>query len=220
MADIILSNIHKKFGNKTLFRDFSLKIERGEFLAIMGESGAGKTTLLNMMGLLERPDSGVVMICGQKNPAFSSHAAVELRRHHISYLFQNYGLIDTETVESNMRTATHFKQVSRKKERRLIAAALEQVGLQGYEQRKVYTLSGGEQQRVAIARALIHRPKILFADEPTAQLDSASAAHIARTFQKLALQNEICILMTTHDASILEYAGALWNIDNGQVTRG
>ena len=86
MADIILSNIHKKFGNKTLFRDFSLKIERGEFLAIMGESGAGKTTLLNMMGLLERPDSGVVTICGQKNPAFSSHAAVELRRHHISYL--------------------------------------------------------------------------------------------------------------------------------------
>ena len=171
MADIILSNIHKKFGNKTLFRDFSLKIERGEFLAIMGESGAGKTTLLNMMGLLERPDSGVVTICGQKNPAFSSHAAVELRRHHISYLFQNYGLIDTETVESNMRTATHFKQVSRKKERRLIAAALEQVGLQGYEQRKVYTLSGGEQQRVALAKVIAKSPQIIFADEPTGSLD-------------------------------------------------
>lgn len=115
MADITLSNIRKKFGNKILFQDFSLKIERGEFLAIMGESGAGKTTLLNMMGLLEKPDSGTITICGQKNPGFSSHAAVELRRHHISYLFQNYGLIDTETVEGNMRTATHFKQISKKK---------------------------------------------------------------------------------------------------------
>src|SRR5699024_9973724 len=178
MADIILSNIHKKFGNKTLFRDFSLKIERGEFLAIMGESGAGKTTLLNMMGLLERPDSGVVTICGQKNPAFSSHAAVELRRHHISYLFQNYGLIDTKTEESNMRTATHFKQVSRKKERRLIAAALEQVGLQGYEKRKVYTLSGGEQQRVALAKVIAKSPQIIFADEPTGSLDERNRSYV------------------------------------------
>ena len=114
MADIILSNICKRFGEKTLFENFSLKIERGEFLSIMGESGAGKTTLLNMMGLLDRPDSGTVVLCGQKNPAFSSRTAVNLRRRHISYLFQNYGLIDTETVENNMRIATHFKSMRRK----------------------------------------------------------------------------------------------------------
>lgn len=198
MADIILSNIHKKFGNKTLFRDFSLKIERGEFLAIMGESGAGKTTLLNMMGLLERPDSGVVTICGQKNPAFSSHAAVELRRHHISYLFQNYGLIDTENVESNMRTATHFKQVSRKKERRLIAAALEQVGLQGYEQRKVYTLSGGEQQRVALAKVIAKSPQIIFADEPTGSLDERNRSYVMEILKELNHRGKT-IVVVTHD---------------------
>ena len=140
MNDITLTNIEKKFGDKILFHDFSLAIERGEFLAIMGESGAGKTTLLNIMGLLEKPDSGAVTICGQKNPAFSSRAAVELRRHRISYLFQNYGLVDTETVENNMRTATHFKRIGKKEERRLIAEALEQAGLKGYEKRKVYTL--------------------------------------------------------------------------------
>ena len=174
MADIILSNICKRFGEKTLFENFSLKIERGEFLSIMGESGAGKTTLLNMMGLLDRPDSGTVVLCGQENPAFSSRTAVNLRRRHISYLFQNYGLIDTETVENNMRIATHFKSISKKKERRLIADALEQVGLQGYEKRKVYTLSGGEQQRVALAKVIAKSPQIIFADEPTGSLDECN----------------------------------------------
>ena len=167
MADIILSNISKRFGDKTLFENFSLKIEQGEFISIMGESGAGKTTLLNMMGLLDRPDSGTIVLCGQKNPEFSSRTAINLRRRHISYLFQNYGLIDTETVESNMRIATHFKSVSKKKERCLIADALAQVGLHGYEGRKVYTLSGGEQQRVALAKVIAKSPQIIFADEPT-----------------------------------------------------
>lgn len=190
MADIILSNICKRFGEKTLFENFSLKIERGEFLSIMGESGAGKTTLLNMMGLLDRPDSGTVVLCGQKNPAFSSRTAVNLRRRHISYLFQNYGLIDTETVENNMRIATHFKSISKKKERRLIADALEQVGLQGYEKRKVYTLSGGEQQRVALAKVIAKSPQIIFADEPTGSLDELCAGDFARA--ELSRKNDCC----------------------------
>ena len=176
MADIILSNISKKFGDKTLFHNFSLKIESGEFIAIMGESGAGKTTLLNMMGLLEKPDSGTVVLCGQKNPSFSSRAAIDMRRHHISYLFQNYGLIDTETVESNMRIATHFKSISKKKERRLIAGALEQVGLQGYEKRKVYTLSGGEQQ----------------------SLDEHNRNYVLEILQELNYQGKT-IVVVTHD---------------------
>ena len=113
------------------------RTDRIRNVVLLGHGGAGKTTLLNMMGLLDSPDSGTVVLCGQKNPAFSSRTAVSLRRRHISYLFQNYGLIDSETVENNMRIATHFKVVSRKKERRLIADALSQVGLQGYEKRKV-----------------------------------------------------------------------------------
>lgn len=205
MADITLSNIRKKFGNKILFQDFSLKIERGEFLAIMGESGAGKTTLLNMMGLLEKPDSGTITICGQKNPGFSSHAAVELRRHHISYLFQNYGLIDTETVEGNMRTATHFKQISRKKERLLIEGALEQVGLRGYEKRKVYTLSGGEQQRVALAKVIAKSPQIIFADEPTGSLDERNRNYVLEILKELNYRGKT-IVVVTHDSYVNECA--------------
>ena len=198
MADIILSNISKKFGDKILFNNFSLKIERGEFIAIMGESGAGKTTLLNMMGLLEKPDSGSVVLCGQKNPSFSSRAAIDMRRHHISYLFQNYGLIDTETVESNMRIATHFKSISKKKEWRLIAGALEQVGLQGYEKRKVYTLSGGEQQRVALAKVIAKSPQIIFADEPTGSLDEHNRNYVLEILQELNYQGKT-IVVVTHD---------------------
>ena len=103
MTAITLSNINKRFGEKVLFRDYSLHIEAGEFVAIKGESGAGKTTLLNIIGLLETPDSGSVTLCGARNPSFSSRAAVHLRRHKLSYLFQNYGLVDTDTVEANIR---------------------------------------------------------------------------------------------------------------------
>ena len=180
MADIILSNICKRFGEKTLFENFSLKIERGEFLSIMGESGAGKTTLLNMMGLLDRPDSGTVVLCGQKNPAFSSRTAVNLRRRHISYLFQNYGLIDTETVENNMRIATHFK-------------------------RKVYTLSGGEQQRVALAKVIAKSPQIIFADEPTGSLDECNRDYVLEILQELNYQGKT-IVVVTHDPHVNECA--------------
>ncbi len=198
MNDITLTNIEKKFGDKILFHDFSLAIERGEFLAIMGESGAGKTTLLNIMGLLEKPDSGAVTICGQKNPAFSSRAAVELRRHRISYLFQNYGLVDTETVENNMRTATHFKRIGKKEERRLIAEALEQAGLKGYEKRKVYTLSGGEQQRVALAKVIAKSPQIIFADEPTGSLDEHNRNDVLALLKEFHRRGKT-IVVVTHD---------------------
>lgn len=198
MAAIILSNICKRFGEKTLFENFSLKIEQGEFLAIMGESGAGKTTLLNIMGLLDRPDSGSIVLCGQKNPDFSSRAAINLRRRHISYLFQNYGLIDTESVENNIYISTHFKHISRKKERRLIADALAQVGLQGYEKRKVYTLSGGEQQRVALAKVIAKSPQIIFADEPTGSLDESNRDYVLEILQELNYQGKT-IVVVTHD---------------------
>lgn len=205
MADIILKDIKKCFGNKVLFNNFSLTIEKGDFLAIMGESGAGKTTLLNMMGLLDSPDSGTIAICGKENLSFSSHAAVELRRRYISYLFQNYGLIDTETVESNMRVATHFKRLSSKKEKRLISMSLEQVGLQGYEHRKVYTLSGGEQQRIALAKVIAKSPQIIFADEPTGSLDERNRNYVLEILKELNHQGKT-IVVVTHDPYVNECA--------------
>ena len=198
MADIILTNISKSFGDKVLFREYSLEIEHGDFVAIMGASGSGKTTLLNIMGLLEKPDSGETTLCGQKKLSFSSPAANKLRREKISYLFQNYGLIDTETVEGNMKIATHFKKLGKRDEQQLIANALAQVGLQGYEHRKVYTLSGGEQQRVALAKIIAKSPQIIFADEPTGSLDEKNRDYVLEILKELNHQGKT-VVVVTHD---------------------
>lgn len=203
MTDIILSNVCKKFGNKVLFDNLSLKVERGEFLSIMGESGAGKTTLLNIMSLLEKPDSGNITICGYKNPTFYSRKAINLRRNYISYLFQNYGLIDTETVENNLKIAIHFKSINKKQN--LISNALEQVGLQGYEKRKVYTLSGGEQQRVALAKVIAKSPQIIFADEPTGSLDEANRNYVLKILKELNCKGKT-IIVVTHDPYVNDCA--------------
>ena len=199
MTAITLSNINKRFGEKVLFRDYSLHIEAGEFVAIKGESGAGKTTLLNIIGLLERPDSGSVTLCGARNPSFSSRAAVHLRRHKLSYLFQNYGLVDTDTVEANMKLATRFGKAKGKAEKERIADALAQVGLSGYERRKVYTLSGGEQQRVALARILCAKPEAILLDEPFSALDSYLKWQLELELSDLLAAFRGPILWVSHD---------------------
>ena len=108
MAIISLSNICKKYDENIIFDNYSLDIEEGEFVSIMGKSGAGKSTLLNIIGLLEKPDSGDIVINGVKNPKFQSSTGIKLLRHHISYLFQNYGLVENETVEQNLKIGTRY----------------------------------------------------------------------------------------------------------------
>ena len=184
MADIILSGITKKYGDRVLFQDFSLKVEKGEFLSITGESGAGKTTLLNMMGLLEQPDRGNIILFGRRNLKFSSRQAVELRRHKISYLFQNYGLIDTETVMDNMKLAVRFYKISGAERR--------------YERRKIYTLSGGEQQRVALAKVIAKSPQLIFADEPTGSLDEKNREYVLDILKALNRRGKT-VVVVTHD---------------------
>ena len=205
MTAITLSNINKRFGEKVLFRDYSLHIEAGEFVAIKGESGAGKTTLLNIIGLLETPDSGSITLCGARNPSFSSRAAVHLRRHKLSYLFQNYGLVDTDTVEANMKLATRFGKAKGKAEKERIADALAQMGLSGYERRKVYTLSGGEQQRVALARALAVKPEFIVCDEPISALDVSIQAQVINMFEELQEKLGVAYLFIAHDLNIVKY---------------
>ena len=178
MTAITLSNINKRFGEKVLFRDYSLHIEAGEFVAIKGESG---------------------------NPSFSSRAAVHLRRHKLSYLFQNYGLVDTDTVEANMKLATRFGKAKGKAEKERIADALAQVGLSGYERRKVYTLSGGEQQRVALAKIIAKSPDIILADEPTGSLDERNRSYVMDILKELNRQGKT-IVVVTHDPYVSDCA--------------
>jgi len=206
MADIVLEDIYKRFNEKTIFENFSLEVNKGEYLSIMGESGKGKTTLLNIIGMIDKPDSGTVIIQGHKNPDFSSRASVNLRRYSISYLFQNCGLIDTETVENNLKIALHFKKVSKGKKKTLIADTLSYVGLKGYERRKIFTLSGGEQQRVALAKIIAKSPQIILADEPTGNLDHKNRNYVLEILKNLNSEGKT-VIVVTHDPYVASCAG-------------
>ncbi len=198
MAMITMKNIEKKFGEKVIFNGFDMNVEAGEFVSIMGKSGKGKTTLLNMIGMIEHPDGGDITICGEKNPKFYSASARKLRAHKIAYLFQNYGLIDNDTVEQNLKVSARFRKESRAKQKERFAAALEAVGLKGYEKRKVFTLSGGEQQRVALAKVIVKDPELILADEPTGSLDADNRDYILNIMKKLNEKGKT-IIVVTHD---------------------
>ena len=205
MVVMKLENISKKFGEKTIFDGFSLEINQGDYVSIMGESGKGKTTLLNILGMLETPDSGTVTVCGKKNPKFLSKSTKNLRRNEISYLFQNYGLIDTDTVEENLKLVLKYKNQSSKEKNQNIDVALKQVGLAGFQKRKIFTLSGGEQQRVALAKIILKNPKIILADEPTGSLDSKNRDYVLNILKGLNKQGKT-IVVVTHDTEVAKHA--------------
>lgn len=198
---IKLEGVCKRFGEKNLFNNLSMEIEQGEFVSIMGESGAGKTTLLNIIGMLEPPDRGNVTVCGQQSSSFSSRTATLLRRNHISYLMQNYGLIDTETVKYNLSISVYFKKLSKAKKKQLYSSALERVGLPGYEKRKIYTLSGGEQQRIALAKIMVKSPQLILADEPTGSLDARNRDIVLAMLRQLNEEGKT-IVVVTHDPTV------------------
>lgn len=198
---IKLEGVCKRFGEKNLFNNLSMEIEQGEFVSIMGESGAGKTTLLNIIGMLEPPDRGNVTVCGQQSSSFSSRTATLLRRNHISYLMQNYGLIDTETVKYNLSISVHFNKLSKAKKKQLYSSALERVGLPGYEKRKIYTLSGGEQQRIALAKIMVKSPQLILADEPTGSLDARNRDIVLAMLRQLNEEGKT-IVVVTHDPTV------------------
>lgn len=206
MTLIKVDGLCKRFGEKTLFQDFSLVVDSGEFVSIMGESGAGKTTLLNIIGMLEPPDKGSVSVCGHKASRFSGRSATLLRRTKISYLMQNYGLVDTETVEYNLSLSAHFKKMTKKEKREAYSSALTKVGLSGYEKRKIYTLSGGEQQRVALAKIIIKSPQLILADEPTGSLDARNRDAVLSMLKEFNREGKT-ILVVTHDPIVSSCAG-------------
>lgn len=205
MQAITLKNIGKKYGNKTILHNFSLDIEQGDYISITGESGKGKTTILNIIGMLDSPSSGEFSILGNRNPKFTSSTAIGLRRYDISYLFQNYGLIDTETVEENIKVALRFKRMSKIKQKQIISHALKEVGLSGYEGREVFTLSGGEQQRIALAKIIAKSPKIILADEPTGSLDEKNRDYVLKILENFHQAGKT-VIVVTHDPFVASCA--------------
>lgn len=203
---IEVTGLNKKFGNRHIIENFNLEIEKGEFVAIVGPSGCGKSTLLNVLGMLEKYDGGKIKINGKKLPEINSKAATMVRRNVINYLFQNYALIDNETVEKNLLIAMEFVNKSHKVKLNMISKTLDYVGLKHLQKEVVNTLSGGEQQRVALARTILKPGNIVLADEPTGSLDPKSSDNAFGLIKQLCKENGKTVVMVTHNMELAKRA--------------
>lgn len=195
---IELVNINKNFGEKTILDDCSFNINPNDFVAIVGESGSGKTTLLNILGLIESVDSGKVKMFDEEYIKPNSIQANKLIRERIGFVFQNFALIDNQTVLNNLLMAMKYRTLKKSEKLVEIEKVLEFVGLGGYQNKKIYELSGGEQQRIAIARAILKPHDLILADEPTGSLDDVNKQIIFELFEKLNEQGKT-IIIVTHD---------------------
>lgn len=207
---IKLNKITKKFGSKALFKDFSYSFNEGQSYALIGNSGSGKTTLLNIIGKLENPNSGEVTISGLNIAKIPDR---KYYRDYIGYLFQNYGLIDNETILQNLELAFVGKKLAKSDRHKKMLDALNQVNLKIDTKRKIYSLSGGEAQRVAIAKLILKNPPIILADEPTASLDIDNSKEVIDLI--LSLQNDAkIIIIATHNPNIWRKVDAVIDINS------
>lgn len=198
---IEINNLTKKFGDKVLFSNFNLTIQSGEMVAIVGKSGCGKTTLLNMIGLIDLEYSGTIQCNKVKINNLNHNSKQYFIRENINYLFQNYALIDDQSVQENLELALYYTKLSKEDKKKVIAKSLAKVDLIGYEQKKVYTLSGGEQQRVALARSIIKSGNIILADEPTGNLDDENRDIVMHNLLEQKAQGKT-IVIVTHDINL------------------
>lgn len=206
-----MKEVTKKYGDKRVLDKLSLVIKDGEMVAITGVSGKGKSTILNIIGLLENYDEGVVTIDSESNIKPNSSKSVKILRKKISYLFQNFALIDEETVYYNLDLALKYVKKNKSEKKELIRQALEKVGLSGIEKSKVFELSGGEQQRVALARIMLKPCKIILADEPTGSLDDVNLSKVMEILKMLNNEGKTIVLVT-HDKNVASKCDRIINI--------
>jgi putative ABC transport system ATP-binding protein len=196
----------------------SLRIERGEFIALLGQSGSGKSTLLNLLAGLDRPTSGSVRVQGRDLAEMSSQQLAQYRRNDVGMVFQSFHLIPSMTITDNVELPMRFAEVERAERAQRVREALERVGLGGRLQHRPSELSGGEQQRVSIARALVNRPALLLADEPTGNLDSRTGEDILNLIRDLSMSLGMTVVMVTHERALAErFAQRLIFLGDGKL---
>ena len=194
----------------------SLEIPKGCLAILKGRSGSGKTTFLNMLGALDLPTKGAVFCMGEDITMWSEARREKLRRKKIGFVFQSVSLIPMMTAYENVEFALRMADIKDGRAER-VEECLKMVGLGGRMHHMPQEMSGGEQQRVAIARAVAHRPGIIFADEPTAELDSATALGVMKLFQEMVEREQVTIVMTTHDTSLMGAGDIVYELEDGKL---
>ncbi|PWT98214.1 MAG: hypothetical protein C5B51_29725 [Terriglobia bacterium] len=202
----------------TALDEVSLDIQRGEFLAIAGPSGSGKSTLLNLIGCLDSPSNGRIRIDGVDIGALRPVEAAALRRDKIGFVFQNFNLIPVFNAAENVEYPLLLRRMPERERRRRVTEALESVGLIDRARHRPDLLSGGERQRVAVARAIVHRPALVLADEPTANLDTQTAIHLIDLMHELNGRLGVTFLFSTHDQRLLERTPRIVRLCDGKIT--
>lgn len=220
-AIVSLHNVTKRYtrGKQTVevLHDINIEIAQGDFVALMGPSGSGKTTLLNLIGGLDQPSTGEVVVAGERIDKLSGAKLAKWRARHIGFVFQFYNLMPMLNAQRNVELPLLLTSLSASRRKQNAAAALAVVGLAERAKHKPSELSGGQAQRVAIARALVADPTLLVCDEPTGDLDRATADEILNLLQLLNREHGKTIVMVTHDPKAAEYASHQLHLDKGQL---
>jgi len=223
MAKTIIDahNISKIYNKRMVpvkaLQDVHIHIEEGEFIALVGPSGSGKSTLLNMIGGLDEPTSGSVIVDGVEITKLPENKLIDFRLQNIGFVFQSFNLIPVLNSKENVGFILQLQKVPKKVRNKRVMELLQEVGLDDKVNSKPGELSGGQQQRVAVARALASKPKIILADEPTANLDSVSAAKLLEIMAKLNKEEKITFLFSTHDQRVIKKARRVITLVDGKV---
>ncbi|MCU0361838.1 MAG: ABC transporter ATP-binding protein [Bacteroidales bacterium] len=221
MKILELKDVHKIYNSSEIkvhaVDGVTLSFNEGEFAAIVGPSGSGKTTLLNLIGGLDMPSSGEIIIDGTNLATLKSSQLIDFRMRNIGFVFQAYNLIPVLTAKENVEFIMTLQKWSREERDKRTFELLKAVGLGDRASSRPSKLSGGQQQRVAVARALASRPKFVLADEPTANLDSRSAATLLEIMEKLNHEEKITFIFSTHDPRVMKMAHRVITLEDGQV---
>jgi len=222
-ALVSIEHLYKTFpigGNSfTALRDVNLTFSKGEFTGIAGPSGSGKTTLLNIIGSLDTPTQGKAVVLNQSIADLSHKEAARLRNYYMGFIFQTYNLLPVYTVFENVEFPLLLLNMPTQERKKAVLEALEWVGLTDKIKSRPSQLSGGESQRTAIARAMVKKPKIVLADEPTANLDAANSHHILQTMQKLNEELQTTFIFATHDEKVIGYLRRKITLEDGRVAK-